>query len=444
MSSLKGRLSWGLVASLVIVFGLQWLVVGLGVSRITEDQMATRLGHDADNIVVALQVAPGRGASLEVTRLDSIFERPFSGHYFVVETEGVRFRSRSLWDENLDLDPATLPPRARMPGPADQTLLVLSRRYVKNGAEVRVVVAEDLSHTQRDARSFQLGFAVVLAAALVLLIGVQRRIVGATLRPLALVRQDMADLERGTVDRLRETVPDEVRPLVQEVNRLLAAMGRRVERSRAALGNLAHALKTPLTLLAQVADRHDLDALPEVRRTVAEETDKLRGLIERELKRARLAGMARPGARVELAPGLEPLVNALSRMYGDKGLDIQVRLPEGADFPGDQEDMLELFGNLLDNACKWARSTVRVTVTDEDGLTLSVEDDGPGCSDADLERLAQRGVRVDEAAPGHGLGLSIARDVAASYGGGLRFGRSEDLGGFLARVHIPHTTAAPA
>jgi signal transduction histidine kinase len=444
MSSLNGRLSWGLMASLVIVFGLQWAVMGLGVGRITEDQMASRLEHDADNIVLALKVAPGVGAMMDSTRLDNIFNRPFSGHYFVVQAQNLRFRSRSLWDENLAVDPKSMPPRAHIEGPSGQHLLALVRHYVKDGAQVWVLVGEDISHVQREARSFQLGYGVVCAAALVLLIGVQRRIIAGTLKPLALVRQDMADLEHGKIDRLRETVPDEVRPLVQEVNRLLAAMGRRVERSRAALGNLAHALKTPLTLLAQVADRREMQDMPELRGTVVEETDKIRGLIERELKRARLAGAARPGARVALAEGLKPLVNALGRMYGHKELDIQLRMPPGVDFPGDQEDMLELFGNLLDNACKWAESVVRVTVTEDDGLTIAVEDDGPGCSDADLERLAQRGVRADESAPGHGLGLAITRDVAASYGGEIRFGRSDDLGGFLARVRIPHSTVAPA
>jgi signal transduction histidine kinase len=443
MSSLKGRLSWGLVASLVVVFGLQWAVMGLGVVRITEDQMASRLGHDADNIVLAMQIAPGL-AALDRTRLDNIFNRPFSGHYFVVETGGMRFRSRSLWDENLDVDPKALPPRSHIQGPSGQHLLAVSRHYLKDGAPVWVVVGEDLSHVQREGRSFQLGYGVVCVAALVLLIGVQRRIVTGTLRPLVLVRQDMADLEQGRIDRLRETVPDEVRPLVQEVNRLLAGMARRVERSRAALGNLAHALKTPLTLLTQVADRGDIQGMPEVRGTVVEETDKIRGLIERELKRARLAGMARPGQRVPLEPGLKPLVNALGRMYGHKDLDIQLHIPRDTDFPGDPEDMLELFGNLLDNACKWANRVVRVTVGEDDGLTIAVEDDGPGCSDADLEKLARRGVRVDESAPGHGLGLAITRDVAASYGGEIRFGRSPDLGGFLARVRIPHATAAPA
>jgi signal transduction histidine kinase len=444
MSSLNGRLSWGLMASLVIVFGLQWAVMGLGVGRITEDQMASRLEHDADNIVLALQVAPGIGAVMDSTRLDNIFNRPFSGHYFVVQAQNLRFRSRSLWDENLAVDPKTMPSRAHIEGPSGQHLLALVRHYVKDGIQIWVLVGEDISHVQREARSFQLGYGVVCAAALVLLIGVQRRIIAGTLKPLSLVRQDMADLEHGRIDRLRETVPDEVRPLVQEVNRLLAAMGRRVERSRAALGNLAHALKTPLTLLAQVADRREMQDMPELRGTVVEETDKIRGLIERELKRARLAGAARPGARVPLAEGLKPLVNALGRMYGHKGLDIQLRLAPEVDFPGDQEDMLELFGNLLDNACKWAARVVRVTVTEDDGLTIAVEDDGPGCSDADLERLAQRGVRADESAPGHGLGLAITRDVAASYGGEIRFGRSEDLGGFLARVRIPHATAAPA
>jgi signal transduction histidine kinase len=444
MSSLTGRLSWGLVASLVAVFGLQWAILVPAVGKIAEDQMVTRLEHDAEDVLTAITFLPDGNLLVMGGPIDPIYERPLSGHYFVIWTGKQRLRSRSLWDEDLTLTRAAADGRLHIKGPEGESLLVYARTYLLEQHPVTLAMAEDLSHVRADVSSFQIAYGGVCLLALAVLIAGQRRVVTVTLRPLMDVRRDVAALERGEIDRVRETVPDEVRPLVREVNTLLAAMGRRVERSRAALGNLAHALKTPLTLLTQTAARSELSGCPELQETLGAETRKIGTLIERELKRARLAGAARPGRRVPVAEALGPLVVALHRLHGEKRLDIAVRADPEVRFPGDPEDMMELFGNLMDNACKWASHRVRVTATENGGLTVEVEDDGPGASEADLERLAQRGVRLDEAAPGHGLGLSIVRDVAASYGGEVRFGRSDDLGGFLARVRIPPATSAPA
>jgi signal transduction histidine kinase len=444
MSSLTGRLTWGLVASLVAVFGLQWAVLVPAVGKIAEDQMLSRLEHDAEDILTAITFLPDGNLLVMGGPIDAIYERPLSGHYFVIWTGKQRLRSRSLWDEDLKLERAAAQGALHIKGPEGEPLLVFARTYLLEQHPVTVAVAEDRSHIQADERAFQIAYGGVCLLALAVLIAGQRRIVTVTFRPLKDVRGDVAALERGELDRLRETVPDEVRPLVREINTLLAAMARRVERSRAALGNLAHALKTPLTLLTQTAGRSELAGHPELQETLGEETRKIGTLIERELKRARLAGSARPGRRVPVAEALEPLVAALRRLHGDKDLHITLRAGPGVLFPGDPEDMMELFGNLMDNACKWAAHRVRVTATEDAGLTVEVEDDGPGASEADLERLAQRGVRLDESAPGHGLGLSIVRDVAASYGGEVRFGRSVDLGGFLARVRIPNSTGSPA
>jgi signal transduction histidine kinase len=444
MSSLTGRLSWVLVASLVTVFGLQWAVLVPAVGKIAEDQMITRLEHDAEDVLTAITFLPDGNVLVMGGPIDPIYERPLSGHYFVIWTGKQRLRSRSLWDEDLNLERAAADGRLHIKGPEGEALLVFARTYLLEHHPVTLAVAEDLSHVRADVRSFQIAYGGVCLLALAVLIALQRRIVTLTFRPLKDVRSDVAALERGEIDRLRETVPDEVRPLVQEINVLLAAMGRRVERSRMALGNLAHALKTPLTLLSQAAGRRELSDCPELQETLNDETRKIGGLIERELKRARLAGAAQPGRWVPVAESLEPLVTALKRMHGPKPLDITLRVAPEIRFPGDPEDMMELFGNLMDNACKWADHRVCVTVTQNGGLTAEIEDDGPGASEADLQRLAQRGVRLDESAPGHGLGLAIVRDVAASYGGEVRFGRSDGLGGFLARVRIPQKTGAPA
>jgi signal transduction histidine kinase len=221
------------------------------------------------------------------------------------------------------------------------------------------------------------------------------------------------------------------------MNRLLRVMDQRLRRSRNALGNLAHALKTPLTLVMQVAERDDMRAAPEARAQLITYTQVLRHHLERELRRARLAGAASMSQRLSLAEAIPQLVQVLQTIYQEKHLAIQCDIPPQVDFIGDREDCLELCGNLLDNACKWAQQRIRLTVQASTHLVLTIEDDGPGCSSQKLAQLAHRGVRIDESSSGHGLGLAIARDIIEQYGGRLDFGRSKQLGGFQVQVALP-------
>ncbi len=437
-SSLKTRLAWGLAVSLVLLFTLLAIGVKLAFQDILNTQMSTRLGHDAESVLNALTI-DDMGPLVDPGRMDPIFSRPFSGHYFVVAAGDQRLRSRSLWDQDLQVDFAAARKSPQVvQGPQGQTLLVIAHAYKKSGREVQIAVAEDLTHLQRAVQKAQwrYGFAVLIG--LVLLVAVQRWLVGTTLRPLDGVLEDVAALERGDVVSLRETVPEEVRPLVAEINRLLTLMTHRVARSRNALGNLAHALKTPLTLLTQMADAPEIAANPVLRKRLSQETDTIGRLMERELKRARLAGAAAPGQRLDLNEELTGLASALAAVYREKNLKVVVDLPPNTGFSGDREDVLELFGNLMDNACKWAESTVRVRREMAPGLVLTVSDDGPGAAPEVIDTLTERGTRADESAPGHGLGLAIAREVAESYGGSLVLDRSETLGGFKATVTLPN------
>jgi len=196
-------------------------------------------------------------------------------------------------------------------------------------------------------------------------------------------------------------------------------------------------LKTPLTVLTHVAEDDHLRHHPVLGQQMAEQVGLLRSRIDSELRRARVAGGRAPGALLDIPAEIEALAATLRKLYRDRNLDIACRVHPGIKFSGDREDLLELCGNLLDNACKWARSRVLVSVRDDHPTVLTVEDDGPGCSPEDLSRIAQRGVRLDEATEGHGLGLAISRSIASSYGAELRFGRSQELGGFEVEVRFP-------
>ncbi|HWA14057.1 MAG TPA: sensor histidine kinase [Burkholderiales bacterium] len=429
--SLGGRLSAALALSLVILLGLQWIVASLAIAQLMERQLTARLARDAESLLAALQEAPGGGLQLDPRRVSPRYQRPFSGYYYTVVSGGQRETSRSLWDADIafPLPGAGRNATLRAIGPERQPLLVYAAGFRKHNLEVTVALGEDLTSLNAGLRRFQLIHGGVSVAILLALLLVQRRIVRAGLQPLDAVRQDMERLAAGVATRIESPGPAEIAPLIAQLNRLLETMGRRSRRSREALGNLAHALKTRLALLNQVATQ------PQMREALAD----MDRIVERELKRARLAGEAQPGQRVDLDDELTLLAQTLRVLHADKAPDIDWSVAPGLRLAGDREDLLELLGNLLDNACKWSRGRVvfRASGTASgDGILLTVEDDGPGCAPATLETLARRGFRADETTPGSGLGLAIVRDIVESYGGRLAFGRAA-LGGLRVEIELP-------
>jgi signal transduction histidine kinase len=439
MNSLQGRLSTGLVATLLVVFLVQGIAVSLFLRHMTEDYIASRLEHDAESLLAALQILSDGSVTLDTSRTDPIYQRPYSGHYYRIESARQLLRSRSLWDQDMSLAPLPVGAfqRQTLRGPERQPLLIVARGYRKAGEALTIAVAEDLGLIEQTVRHFQWLFLLLSLGVVSGLILLQRLLVRRSLRPLAQVRTDIASLERGEIAVLPEQVPTELVPLTREINRLLGAYADRLVRSRHALGNLAHALKAPLSLLTQLAGDATFKAAPQLGERLVAPIDTMRNLIDRELKRARLAGGSVPGRRFTPEEEIPPLLQVLRRIYHDKELTFDCRIAPGMTLSADREDMLELLGNLLDNACKWCRGHIRITVDSEAGPYLRVEDDGPGCTPEQLETLTERGVRIDESIAGHGLGLAIACDIVTSYAGRMHFARSEELGGLSVDVQLP-------
>jgi len=380
-------------------------------------------------------------------RLTPVYNQPYSGHYFALAPENdASLYSRSLWDQTLEV--AALAPGEtldwRAVGPDGQDLLVWGGGFQKQGARFTLAVAEDLSPLSQELVAFEWILAALAGGGVLLLFLLQNTLIGQAFHKLQPVYDDIERLERGDVLSLTEELPDEVLPLVRKLNGLLDHFRQRLERSRRAAGNLAHALKTPLHLLVQQLEEQD-PPLPARRLDqLNEQIERIRQLMDRELKRARYAGSVGPGQQFRPDEELPTLARLLQGMHPEKPLDVQCRCPEGESLQMDREDMLELIGNLMDNACKWARSQVHCRIRREGGTwQLQVEDDGPGCSDEELAQVSARGARLDESVSGHGLGLSIVEDIVKIYGGRTRYGRSETLGGFCARVtlteHPPFT-----
>jgi signal transduction histidine kinase len=273
---------------------------------------------------------------------------------------------------------------------------------------------------------------LVLTGAMIL----HGRQLGWALRSLDSIRGAVLEMRKRGTHLTADDTPAEVRPLVDEVNRLLAFVDRRLHQSRTAIGNLSHAVKTPLAALFRLLDDPALASTPDLKRAMQEQADAIHSRIDRELRRARLAGDAPTAATFDAHAELPALVQVLGQIHREKSVSIQWTAPAGS-LPFDRQDLVELIGNLADNACKWARTQVRIEIREREGYDIIVADDGPGCSADDLESLGTRGQRIDESVPGHGLGLAIARDIVDFAGGGLAFARSEDLGGLVVTAHFP-------
>jgi len=425
---------------------LCWLVGG-AMQQFGEEFVQSLLEHDADSLLSALETDGAGELQLMPGRMTASYQKPFSGHYFVVLTKNKTHYSRSLWDEALVVSPLS-PGETRkwfVAGPSSQPLLVWAGGFQKQGQQFTIAVAEDLSALSASMVRFNWYFAGLSFVALIVLLGVQQYIVRRSFHPLAQIQQEIKNLKQGAVGELTEAVPAEVQPLVREVNHLLRLLAERLQRSRNAMGNLAHALKAPLSLLSQLAQQEEIRAQSSLSADLIKYTNSIRQLMDRELKRARLMGQGTPGARFVPQEEMPVLVDVLHRMVAinknkknDQAhtLDIQWQAPDVV-FMFDRDDMLELVGNLLDNACKWATGKVRcVLLGDEHHLQLTVEDDGAGCSDEDITHLTTRGVRIDESTSGHGLGLAIVRDVVEIYHGELAMDRSPSLGGLRVVVKL--------
>lgn len=436
MRSLQARLSIGLLASLLVVISLSWIALSNAIHYIAEEYILSRLQHDNEVLLAALVFTDAKAPSLVMDRISSEYQRAFSGHYYLIHSNGHSLRSRSLWDSELTIPLLSTGEshQLRLDGPQQQHLMVLVAGYFKQGQNITIAVAEDLSSIEADIHNLQQSFAILAVIALATLVGIQLLIVRTALRPLKNAGKEIRALEYGELRQLSQTVPSEISPLVHEVNHLLAILDQRLQRSRNALGNLAHALKKPLTVLKHLRyNENELTA----QQTLDAQTQEMQQLIERELRRARLAGEGPIGAYFIPANEIQPLLDTLQKIYQQKDLMIETDIPSDPMLPFDREDMLELLGVLLDNACKWANTKVRLTIQTGDQLLIKIEDDGAGVSDSLVAQLTQRGKRLDESISGDGLGLAIAQDIVEQYHGAMDLGRSKQLGGFYVSVVLP-------
>lgn len=439
MRSLQLRLNTGLLLSLLGMFIILWVIVSSAIRHVAQDYIATRLSHDSETIISHITFTNEDEIQIDASHTDSIYQRPFSGHYYQIHYDKKIIYSRSLWDTRFQvpLQSSGESRRVMLEGPQQQPLLAVISGYTKQDKAITIVVAEDLSRIEADLKDFQTRFGLT-ALVLALLLGLLNIfMIRSGLHPLKRIRDEVRDLESGERHQLSNVVPKEISPLVSEINHLLQVLTTRLKRSRHSLGDLAHALKKPLTILRQLERETPLTENPELQQQLASQINSMQQTIDHVLRRARLAGEGYTGVLFNVNNDLPELIDVLKKMYRDKALIFNNDIDEKENIFGDREDMLELLGNVLDNACKWATQNIKLSIIKNDTLNIIIEDDGVGIDENRINELSQRGKRLDESVEGHGIGLSIVHDIVTQYNGTISYGRSVTLGGLQVTVSLP-------
>jgi len=439
-SSLTLRLILG--AGLWTLFAL--IIVGVVLSflfrQTVERSFDARLNVLLESLIVSAEYDRKQGVYLSGSLPDPRFEQPYSGWYWqITPRNGAVMISRSLWDRELVQDlsqPAPQPRQYYAMGPDDQEIRVIERDIIFPDADasVRFAVAAVTTENKQQVARFVGAIVVALGLMGLGLLGAVIIQVRYGLRPLRSLRRELERVRSGTVDQLEGEYPAEIAPVVGELNQLIEHNAEVLARARTHVGNLAHALKTPLSVLVNESDADSSPLGVSTRRQL----EVMRRLVDHYLVRARTAAAGRViGTRTPVAPAVHSLKTTLEKIYAGRDLSIVVDGGEKLSFRGERQDFDEMLGNLMDNACKWARSVVHVTSERRDNqLVFLVEDDGPGIGDEQREAVFSRGQRLDEATPGSGLGLNIVRDISGLYGGGIALDRSE-LGGLKAVLTLP-------
>ena len=440
--------STGSLTRRMILAAALWIMVllvggGVALDRVLKDAVVSNFDAQLDYVLTAMissaEIGPDGEVRFSRPLGDQRFLEPYSGLYWQVSANGVEpFRSRSLWDRAL--------PIGDMPGD-DELHIYESDAFGNDSLRIHERNVR-LPHSQRLWR-FQVGQSreelnqqiAVLRRTLLrsfMLLGLGLLAMAAVqatygLWPLRKIRREIADVRAGKIARVDARLPREIKPMVEELNDLLAHNERQAEEARRHAGNLAHALKTPLTVIMNEATANSAD----LNATVIREATTMRRQVDHHLARARAVGRRGSGQSVAAVwPSLQAVERAVARLYPDKTIDLDgdkelsVRV--------ERQDLDEMLGNLIENAAKYGGGRVFVTVRAADNMAeMLVEDDGTGIPESERTAIFERGARLDTGKPGTGLGLAIVRDVAEIYGGSVALEESEDLGGLLARLRLP-------
>jgi len=437
---------------LVLFFGLTVFLLDTLFRQAAERSLREVL--DAQLVALVAAADPDGPESVTLTaQLDTRFETPGSGLYAEIRSAS----GESIWRSQSTTGTAVQfgPP---LEGGNRQFLFtqiagtpirlaVASRGIVweLHGKSARFTfsVASSLEAYQQQVASFRQQLVGWFAGIALLFVATLALLLRWLSQPMRRLEREIKEIEAGARQRLSELWPSELTVVTSNLNALLDGERTRIQRYRDTLGNLAHSLKTPLAVMRQTLGMSNRTGDAAGNSALNTEIDRMSGIIEHQMKRAAASGGVLLGqAPVDVGQIVAELRGALLKVYGSKDMSIEMAIDSGAQFIGDRADLTELLGNLLDNACKWCRSRVRVEAAIGQGadsrsaLHLTIDDDGPGIAEEHRAKVLERGGRADEATPGHGLGLAMVHDTVALYGGAMRI-ESSSLGGARFDLRLP-------
>jgi signal transduction histidine kinase len=429
--SLRVRLLTRLGLVALVCVGVTWLLHGVLLGSLAREFLGDRLRQEAHYTIDRLQQSDGLSAQwLEPGELTSdVFH-----HLYVLRIGEEVFASSQKWLASLT--PLLKTPEAGVFEVHSQGrhLLVYRETLTLEGRPGVLLIGEDFAQVEAGLHTLHWWVGGIAGLVLLLLILLNLVAVNRSLRPLSRLRHQLAELQAGQRERLDLDAPSELDDLLAQLNHFLEEVQRRLQRSRDAVANLSHTLQTPLAAVTQVLrGRRPID--DQRRQRMLERLEFMQAQLVSELRRARFAGPT-GGQYSDVLQEAQTLRELVQTLYPDKRFTLTSSLNEGARIGVERQDLNEMLGIVLDNAGKWARSQVNCHISDDSGLVVVVSDDGPGVDEEVLPLLGQRGRRLDESTPGHGLGLAILKQVVEQYRGEIIFSRAAE-GGLRVQIRLP-------
>lgn len=435
--SVRGMLLILLLPAGIGLMALAWIIHGALLDRMSTDFVESRLQDEVAFLEHQVRQSGGR---IDTLQTGDYFQEVFH-HAFAIASPSRQAISPETWAPLLapllssKQEGAVRARGAEVPD-APSEMLGYRRAFSVDGNPFVVIVAEDMQALQRSQAELHTWTAVVSVLLVSLMIGSIWVGITLALRPVVGLRASLKKLQSGDISRINADGPEEFRPLVQQLNQLLDSLDDRLERSRDALANLSHSVKTPIAAVRQILEDTSRPLDENLRREMASRLDDIDAQLESEMRRSRFAGpqVGQSACPVKQA---RDLLWMLGRLYPDKSFELSTDLPEHHRWPVEEHDLNEILGNLLDNAGKWSSRWVELTLGEDQGqLKIIISDDGAGVSEAARSQLGKRGLRLDEQTPGHGLGLAIVHAIVDRYQGQVHY-TSSKAGGLAAGVVLP-------
>lgn len=435
--SVKGTLLVLLLPAGIGLMALAWLVHGLLLDRMAREFVESRLKDEVAFLEHQIRESGGR---IDTLQTGDYFQEVFH-HAFAIHAPDRTLISPESWS------PLLMPLRESGPDGATQvnsrggtdspsSILAYRKSFQVGDTPIVVIVSEDLGALKSSQAELHAWTAIVSILLILLLVAVIWFGINLAMRPVVTLKTALRKLQDGEISRIAVQAPEEFQPLVQQLNQLLDSLDQRLERSRDALANLSHSVKTPIAATRQILEDTSRPLDTPIRQEMAARLGDIDKQLDAEMRRSRFAG-PQAGKSAYPVKQARDLLWMLGRLYPEKSFELSSELMEERRWPLEEHDLNEVLGNLLDNAGKWSANTVELSLSEEDGrMIMRVVDDGPGVQAESLSSLGVRGLRLDEQTPGHGLGLAIVREITERYGGTLSF-ETGVHGGLRALVDIP-------